>query len=41
MEVEETEEIILGVGLDDFLKGREVRGKAQARAAEGIKGAKV
>jgi hypothetical protein len=41
VEVEETEEIILGVGLDDFLKGINVRQKAQAREAEGIKGAKV
>jgi len=37
----ETEEVILGVGLDDFLQGRVTRDKAQARKAEGIKGAKV
>lgn len=38
---EETEEVILGVGLDDFLATRTVGKKAQAREAEGIKGANV
>ena len=37
----ETEEIILGVGLDDFLATRTVGKKAQAREAEGIKGVNV
>lgn len=38
---EETEEVILGVGLDDFLATRTVGKKAQAREAEGIKGVNV
>lgn len=38
---EETVEVVLGVGLDDFLRTRTVRDRAQARAAEGIKGQKV
>lgn len=35
------EEVILGVGLDDFLKTRTVKEKVDARKPEGIKGAKV
>ena len=38
---EETEEVILGVGLDDFLKTRSMGKKAQAREAEGLKGVNV
>ena len=37
----ETEEVILGVGLDDFLKTVTTKDRAQGRKAEGIKGAKV
>ena len=35
------EEVILGVGLDDFLKTRTVKDKVDARKPEGIKGAKI
>ena len=34
------EEVILGVGLDDFLKTRTATDKVQARKAEGLKGVK-
>lgn len=35
------EEVVVGVDLDDYLKGREVREKVKAREAEGLKGVKV
>ena len=38
---EVTEEIILGVDLDDFLATRQTREKAKARDAEGLKGVNV
>jgi hypothetical protein len=40
-ESEKVVEEIIGVSLDDFLKTKTFKGKAQARASEGIKDAKV